>query len=113
MKNLESFDEDDIAAVFSQLDERTQLAIYAKILERRCYNLRSDLVERDQQMEGMRHQIDLLGKRVGPTLADGGDLAVADQFLQQFFETFDLLPAEAEHADDFSRRPCFVRIGLE
>lgn len=64
MKNQEAFDEDDIAAVFNLLEERTQLEIYAKILERRCYNLRSDIVERDQQIEGMRHQIDLLEQAV-------------------------------------------------
>jgi len=77
VKNLESFDEDDIAAVFSQLDERTQLAIYAKILERRCYNLRSDLVERDQQMEGMRHQIDLLEQAVKEPQINYNGVAVA------------------------------------
>lgn len=64
MKNLEAFDEDDIAAVWGLLDERAQLEVYAKILERRCYNLRSDLVERDQRIEAMQHQIDLLEQAV-------------------------------------------------
>lgn len=64
MENLVRFGETDIAAVWGQLDERTQLAIYCKVLEGRVVNLEATVAQRDEVIDGMRHQIELLEQAV-------------------------------------------------
>lgn len=57
MEALIKFTTSDIEAVWTRLDDRTQLAIYTKILEQRVVDLTNEI-------SGLRHQVETLEQAV-------------------------------------------------